>query len=125
MCVYNRKKTLCTRKRTEENQLPLAKAIHTHMYGEHSLCVGILHNSYLHTVNSLKRRRVVTKTVQHYHTLFRYGRKRERNINGYKRKKNRTQNIRCALSMVHGHNERLVSVSFVFVKDGSAVLVDR
>lgn len=40
-------------------------------------------------------------------------------------KKNRTQNIRCALSMVHGHNERLVSVSFVFVKDGSAVLVDR
>lgn len=27
--------------------------------------------------------------------------------------------------MVHGHNERLVSVSFVFVKDGCAVLVDR
>lgn len=27
--------------------------------------------------------------------------------------------------MVHGHNERLVSVSFVFAKDGSAVLVHR
>lgn len=38
-----------------------------------------------------------------------------------------TQNTHslCALSMVHGHNERLVSVSFVFVKDGCAVLVDR
>lgn len=72
---------------------------------------------------NLNRRRVVTKAVQHSSIRVLIAEAKHREKNGPKRKNVHKTHFACALSMVHGHNERLVSVSFVFAKDGSAVSV--
>lgn len=50
---------------------------------------------------------------------------RNNNINGEAKKKYIKHSYFTVLSMLHGHNERLVSISYVFVKDGCAILKER